>query len=68
MRGSARGCERGPSLEETREALSDLVQSGKVRCPGACSMHAWEFAKALYLQRQHGWARFVSMQHHCIGV
>jgi len=51
-------------LEETLEALSDLVKAGKVRYLGASSMHAWEFAKALHLQRQYGWARFVSMQDH----
>jgi aryl-alcohol dehydrogenase-like predicted oxidoreductase len=51
-------------LEETLEALSDLVKSGKVRYLGASSMPAWEFAKALHLQREHGWARFVSMQNH----
>jgi 1-deoxyxylulose-5-phosphate synthase len=51
-------------LEETLEALSDLVKAGKVRYLGASSMPAWEFAKALHLQREHGWARFVSMQDH----
>lgn len=51
-------------LEETLDALNDLVKAGKVRYLGASSMHAWEFAKALHLQRQHGWARFVSMQDH----
>jgi aryl-alcohol dehydrogenase-like predicted oxidoreductase len=51
-------------LEETLEALHDLVSAGKVRYLGASSMHAWEYAKALHLQRQHGWARFVSMQNH----
>jgi aryl-alcohol dehydrogenase-like predicted oxidoreductase len=51
-------------LEETLEALNDLVKAGKVRYLGASSMHAWEFSKALHLQRQHGWARFVSMQDH----
>jgi aryl-alcohol dehydrogenase-like predicted oxidoreductase len=51
-------------LEETLEALSDLVKEGKVRYLGASSMHAWEFAKALHLQREHGWARFVTMQDH----
>ncbi|WP_028932439.1 aldo/keto reductase [Pseudonocardia spinosispora] len=51
-------------LEETLEALHDVVKAGKVRYLGASSMHAWEFAKALHLQRQHGWARFVSMQNH----
>jgi aryl-alcohol dehydrogenase-like predicted oxidoreductase len=52
------------SLEETLEALHDLVKAGKVRYLGASSMPAWEFAKALHLQRAHGWARFVSMQDH----
>jgi diketogulonate reductase-like aldo/keto reductase len=51
-------------LEETLEALHDLVEVGKVRYLGASSMHAWEFAKALHVQREHGWARFVSMQDH----
>lgn len=51
-------------LEETLEALHDVVKAGKVRYLGASSMRAWEFAKALQLQRQHGWSRFVSMQHH----
>ncbi|WP_290056197.1 aldo/keto reductase [Amycolatopsis solani] len=51
-------------LEETLEALNDLVKAGKVRYLGASSMHAWEFAKALHTQRAHGWARFVSMQDH----
>ncbi|TDV43129.1 aldo/keto reductase [Actinophytocola oryzae] len=51
-------------LEETLEALHDLVKAGKVRYLGASSTHAWEFAKALHLQKQHGWARFVSMQNH----
>src|SRR5580658_9950878 len=51
-------------LEETLEALHDLVQAGQVRYLGASSMPAWEFAKALRLQHEHGWARFVSMQDH----
>jgi aryl-alcohol dehydrogenase-like predicted oxidoreductase len=51
-------------LEETLEALHDLVKSGKVRYLGASSMPAWEFAKALHLQKANGWARFVSMQDH----
>jgi len=51
-------------LEETLEALHDLVKAGKVRYLGASSMPAWEFSKALHLQRAHGWARFVSMQDH----
>ncbi|MGW5257685.1 aldo/keto reductase [Streptomyces sp. NPDC004012] len=51
-------------LEETLEALHDVVKSGKVRYLGASSMHAWQFAKALHLQQLHGWTRFVSMQDH----
>jgi aryl-alcohol dehydrogenase-like predicted oxidoreductase len=51
-------------IEETLEALHDVVKAGKVRYIGASSMHAWEFSKVLHLQRQHGWARFVSMQDH----
>ncbi|MDU6078881.1 MAG: aldo/keto reductase, partial [Pantoea sp.] len=49
-------------LEETLEALSDVVKAGKARYIGASSMYAWQFAKAVYTQRQHGWAPFVSMQ------
>lgn len=49
-------------IEETLEALHDLVKCGKVRYLGASSMHAWQFMKALGLQAQHGWSRFVSMQ------
>jgi 1-deoxyxylulose-5-phosphate synthase len=48
--------------EETLEALHDLVKAGKVRYLGASSMRAWEFSKALHLQKANGWARFVSMQ------
>jgi aryl-alcohol dehydrogenase-like predicted oxidoreductase len=48
--------------EETLEALNDLVKMGKVRYLGASSMMAWEFGKALNLQKQNGWTRFVSMQ------
>jgi aryl-alcohol dehydrogenase-like predicted oxidoreductase len=51
-------------IEEVLEALHDVVKAGKARYIGASSMHAWEFSKALHLQRQHGWARFVSMQDH----
>jgi aryl-alcohol dehydrogenase-like predicted oxidoreductase len=51
-------------IEETLQALHDVVQAGKARYLGASSMHAWEFSKVLHLQRQHGWARFVSMQDH----
>ena len=51
-------------IEETLEALNDVVKSGKVRYIGASSMHAWQFTKALYLAQLHGWTRFVSMQNH----
>jgi 1-deoxyxylulose-5-phosphate synthase len=51
-------------VEETLEALHDLVKSGKVRYLGASSMHAWQFTRALYLADLHGWTRFVSMQNH----
>jgi aryl-alcohol dehydrogenase (NADP+) len=50
--------------EETLEALHDVVKAGKALYVGASSMPAWQFAKALFLQTQHGWARFVSMQNH----
>ncbi|MBO9708162.1 MAG: aldo/keto reductase [Caulobacter sp.] len=49
--------------EETLEALHDLVKMGKVRYIGASSMKAWEFSKALNIQKANGWARFISMQH-----
>ena len=48
--------------EETLEALHDLVKLGKVRYLGASSMMAWEFSKALHLQKQNGWTRFIAMQ------
>jgi aryl-alcohol dehydrogenase-like predicted oxidoreductase len=51
-------------IEETLEALHDLVKSGKVRYIGGSSMHAWQFTKSLYLADLHGWTRFVSMQNH----
>src|SRR5947208_4623370 len=51
-------------IEETLEALHDVVKSGKVRYIGASSMFAWQFCKALYLADLHGWTRFVSMQPH----
>lgn len=51
-------------MEETLEALHDVVKSGKVRYIGASSMYAWQFSKALYLQKMNGWVRFVSMQGH----
>ena len=49
-------------IEETLEALHDVVKAGKARYLGASSMYAWQFSKALYLARQHGWTPFVSMQ------
>jgi 1-deoxyxylulose-5-phosphate synthase len=51
-------------IEETLEALHDVVKSGKVRYIGASSMFAWQFCKALYLADLHSWTRFVSMQPH----
>jgi aryl-alcohol dehydrogenase-like predicted oxidoreductase len=51
-------------IEETLEALHDVVKAGKVRYIGASSMYAWQFAKSLYLADLHGWTRFVSMQNH----
>jgi aryl-alcohol dehydrogenase (NADP+) len=51
-------------IEETLEALHDVVRAGKARYIGASSMSAWQFAKALYLADRHGWTRFVSMQNH----
>jgi aryl-alcohol dehydrogenase-like predicted oxidoreductase len=49
-------------IEETLEALHDVVKAGKVRYIGASSMHAWQFARALGIAEKHGWTRFVSMQ------
>ena len=51
-------------IEETLEALHDVVKAGKARYIGASSMHAWQFTKALYTADLHGWTRFVSMQNH----
>jgi aryl-alcohol dehydrogenase-like predicted oxidoreductase len=51
-------------IEETMEALNDVVRSGKARYIGASSMFAWQFAKAQHTSESHGWARFVSMQNH----
>jgi aryl-alcohol dehydrogenase (NADP+) len=51
-------------IEETLEALHDVVRAGKVRYLGASSMWAWQFAKALFTADLHGWNRFVSMQNH----
>jgi len=51
-------------VEETMEALHDIVKAGKARYIGASSMYSWQFAKALYTADLHGWTRFVSMQNH----
>ncbi|MGW0944966.1 aldo/keto reductase [Streptomyces sp. NPDC002623] len=51
-------------VEETMEALHDLVRAGKVRYLGASSMYAWQFAKMQHTAERHGWTRFVSMQNH----
>lgn len=51
-------------IEETLQALDDLVRAGKVRYIGASSMFAWQFARALHVSDRHGWARFVTMQNH----
>ncbi|MBJ7005255.1 aldo/keto reductase [Streptomyces griseofuscus] len=51
-------------IEETMEALHDVVKAGKARYIGASSMYAWEFSKAQYTAERHGWTKFVSMQDH----
>ncbi len=51
-------------LEETLEALNDVVRAGKVRYLGASSMYAWQFMKAISIQRARGWAQFISMQNY----
>ncbi len=51
-------------IEETLEALNDVVRAGKVRYIGASSMYAWQFMKALAISDRNGWARFVAMQNH----
>ncbi|MFD5254259.1 aldo/keto reductase [Streptomyces bobili] len=51
-------------VEETMEALHDLVKAGKVRYLGASSMYAWQFSKMQYTAQRHGWTKFVSMQNH----
>ena len=51
-------------IEETLEALHDVVRAGKARYIGASAMYAWQFAKALFTAELHGWTRFVSMQPH----
>ena len=51
-------------IEETMEALHDVVKSGKARYIGASSMYAWQFLKALHTAEKHGWTRFVTMQNY----
>ncbi len=51
-------------IEETMEALNDVVRAGKARYIGASSMFAWQFSKAQYTAEKHGWTKFVSMQNH----
>ena len=51
-------------IEETMEALHDIVKAGKVRYIGASAMYAWQFQKALYTAEKNGWTRFISMQNH----
>jgi aryl-alcohol dehydrogenase (NADP+) len=51
-------------IEETMEALNDVVRSGKARYIGASSMFAWQFLKSLHTSEKHGWSKFVSMQNH----
>jgi len=51
-------------IEETLEALHDVVKAGKALYIGASAMFAWQFQKALYVAEKHGWTRFVSMQNH----
>ena len=56
--------DRGTPIEETLEALHDVVKAGKARYIGASSMWAWQFSKALHVSERNGWTRFVSMQDH----
>jgi aryl-alcohol dehydrogenase (NADP+) len=51
-------------IEETLEALHDVVKAGKARYIGASSMYAWQFSKALYLSERNGWTAFATMQNH----
>jgi aryl-alcohol dehydrogenase-like predicted oxidoreductase len=51
-------------IEETLEALHDVIKAGKARYIGASSMFAWQFSKAQYVARENGWTRFASMQNH----
>jgi len=54
----------GTPVEETLEALHDVVKAGKARYLGASTMLAWQFCKALHVAGRHGWTRFVAMQNH----
>ncbi|MDQ6420418.1 aldo/keto reductase [Paenibacillus sp. LHD-117] len=54
----------GTPIEETMEALHDVVKAGKARYIGASAMYAWQFQKALHVAERNGWTRFVSMQNH----
>jgi aryl-alcohol dehydrogenase-like predicted oxidoreductase len=56
--------DRATPIEETLEALHDIVRAGKARYIGASSMYAWQFAKMLHTSELNGWTRFVSMQDH----
>jgi aryl-alcohol dehydrogenase-like predicted oxidoreductase len=51
-------------IEETMEAMHDVVKAGKARYIGASAMYAWQFLKALHVAEKNGWTRFVSMQNH----
>jgi aryl-alcohol dehydrogenase-like predicted oxidoreductase len=56
--------DRATPIEETMEALHDIVKAGKVRYIGASSMWAWQFAKAQQVAKENGWTKFISMQNH----
>jgi 1-deoxyxylulose-5-phosphate synthase len=56
--------DRRVPIEETMEALHDVVKAGKARYIGASSMYAWQFAKAQHVAETHGWTKFISMQNH----
>ncbi|CAB4653861.1 unannotated protein [freshwater metagenome] len=56
--------DRRTPVEETMEALHDVVKAGKVRYIGASSMYAWQFSKMQYTAELHGWTKFISMQNH----
>ncbi len=56
--------DRETPIEETMEALHDVVKAGKTRYIGASSMYAWQFAKAQHVAEMNGWTKFISMQNH----